>query len=224
MEIVFKLLKILLKNRYVLLILGFGSYYFFSVWFQRWVPYPSVPYNLDSVLYYFVYYAIGNCAFPAVQRLFALQTAAKKWIFAVSGVGAFLYSALVFVGHNILSVAQGVPVVHVFLPILGALLHIWLVFVVSRMLEGFPLLRKIGSDTLYLCGSEYVVKTIMSSLAGVFGLAISFPNPLSAFLYTGILLVLTDRYVVPLEKRFIHSVQKLLFERGQKAVSKSSAE
>lgn len=178
---------------------------------------PHFIYNIDSALYYIIYYAIGFILFPYIQKLFKLNNIKYKIFFAVSGIFSFLYSACVFLGKDYLEIKQLDFITFnniyvIFEPVIKALIIIWLMFIIAKILENNSILNKIGKETLYLCGSEYIIKTIIICFVGILGLNITLSNSLSCYIYTFLLLILVSRYLVPIEKKVIEKIQDLFFK------------
>ncbi len=166
---------------------------------------PSWVYNIDSAFQFIIFYAIGFVAFPAILKLFELNTKSKKVFFILSGMLSFLYSALLFEGINILGFITAIPVISYFSSVFCAVSVIWLYFVVARLCENVPAFYKTGKNTLYLCGNEWIVKKIILTLISILGLKLKINSPLSAYLYTGFLLWITNKYFIPIEKEIIQT-------------------
>ncbi len=65
-----------------------------------------------------------------------------------------------------------------------------------------------GRNTLYLCGTESIANALWASVLGIFGLTLDLRTPLTGIVYVFVLLYVTDRYLVPLEKRGICAIEK----------------
>ncbi len=203
-----------IMNRYAVFLVCVLLHIIFLVFLKQ--SYPSLWYNIDSVANYAIYYSIGYCAFPAINRFFSLNSEKKKIIFSLTGFLAFAYSALVYGGHSPVSWVSDLmftntgllsaKMINDFLSVVGVLITIYLVLVVARLFANITFFQEIGSNTLYLCGNEYIIKALVSYFVGIFGINISFPNPFSAYIYTFVLLVLCNRYLVPLEKPLLQCV------------------
>ncbi len=167
---------------------------------------PSWPYNVDSAISYLIYYAIGYVIFPYVVKLFQLDTKGKKIGFFVSGVIAIWYAVLNYMGIDPFSYIGMPEVFIVFIPVINSVIVTWAFFVIARMLEDVDIFSEIGKNSLYLCGCEYVVKTIATCFFGIIGFSLVLPNPLSVYIYSAILLVLANKYFVPIEKYFIKKI------------------
>jgi fucose 4-O-acetylase-like acetyltransferase len=84
--------------------------------------------------------------------------------------------------------------------ILGPMIVIVGVLILSKIMEQVDLFAELGKNTLFLCGSEYIVKLLVSICLQTVGLKIALSNPISAYLYTFALLILCHKVLVPIEK------------------------
>lgn len=188
------------ENMPLIFLLCFAMY-ILSDYFLRPISYPKWYYNIDSALYYIIYFVLGYMSFKKINTIMQSDKT-TKWI-KVSGIIALVYAALLFFGHDLLGFMTGIRFIWHFRNVMRAIILIWLCIVIAYFLEDVELFRSIGKNTLYICGSEYIVKTFISSIAQVLGLKIIFPNPLCVYLYSFFLLVVVNRYFVPIEKDLI---------------------
>jgi len=164
---------------------------------------PSIPYNIDSACYYIIYFALGYWLFDYIKLLLQLDTAAKKITVAVAGAGCFVYSALLFFGVDLLLYVRVNKVMALLYPILCPMITIVLVLIVSRLLEDVSWFVELGQNTLYLCGSEYIIRMIVRSFLLLIGLNFTVPTPMTAYVGTMLLLYLCNRFLVPVEKAIL---------------------
>ena len=107
---------------------------------------------------------------------------------------------MLFFGKDLLDCIPANAVVDLICPVLRAVFITILVLIVSKTIENVELFGTIGKNTLYLCGSEYIIKLFVPLFFQIVGLNISCPNPLAAYVYIFFLLVLCSKKLVPLEK------------------------
>lgn len=161
---------------------------------------PHMVYNIDSACYYIIFYAFGYYGFEPLHRLLDWKKPIKKVICIGVGVVLFFYSALLFFGKDLLTYINTNAIINLIYPVLQALFVIFLVLIVSKAVENIELFCLLGKNTLFLCGSEYLIKLFVPLCLQIVGLNISLPNPLAAYIYTFFLLVLCIKTFVPLEK------------------------
>lgn len=186
------------------------------------VIHPHFIYNVDSALYYIIYYAIGYISFPYIQKLFNLDKLKYKIVFAITGIIALIYSIFLFLGKNYLEVFRYILpsfLYDIVVPIMTALIVIWLVLIISKMFEDNRLLYSIGKETLYLCGGEYIIKTLVQSLIIMIGLSINLSTPLTNYLYALLTILLCYKFLVPIEKYLVLKTQTI-FSKEKVSVSK----
>lgn len=210
-ELIFKLLKYL-KVKTVILAICIIAYYIAATMIS---PSPIVEphwlYNVDSAMYFIIYYAIGYIVYPYVLKLFYLNTKTKKVVFLLSGFIALVYSAFAFEQYDYLTIwFKNVPYINLFIPVAKAMLIIWLNLTLARLLQEIKLFADIGKETLYLCGNEYIIKQLFPNILAVFGLGINMQNPLIAYIYIFVLVILGTKFLIPCEKMFINKVKKSL--------------
>ena len=101
---------------------------------------------------------------------------------------------------------------------------IWLNVVLAWLLQGWALLRRIGSGTLWLCGYEQAYKLVISQLgglAGIAGLGTQFANPLAALLYALVILLVSPYTVIPFGNGLYYSLLPFMTPRPKPASDES---
>lgn len=170
---------------------------------------PSMFFNFDSALYYMVYYAIGYVSFPFINRLLDTDAIWKKCAVVISFLLSTGYAACIFFGKTFIrDFFYTIPVVDFFVPIISALVIIWMYCVLAKLFENVGLFNKVGQNTLYLCGNEYIIKSIVPSVLSIFGLGIDMRTPLVVYIYSILLIALVTRYLAPIEKKCVSFVQE----------------
>ena len=94
--------------------------------------------------------------------------------------------------------------------IITPMLSIFMVIGLSNYLSNNDFLKKIGRNTLYLCGNEYLIKILVPMVLSTFGLTVALTSPVQIYIYTFILLVVVNKVLVPLEKPCLDKIQKFL--------------
>ena len=167
---------------------------------------PAMPYNVDSMLFYILFYAIGYVAFPFMCKALEPKKIWGKCLLGLSGLVCGGYTALLFFGKNLLLYIPQNMVTDRLQMILCPLIVCWFYCIVGKLLENVPVLCKIGQETLHLCGNEYIIKTLFPVLLSVFGLATHLGNPLIVFAYNAVMLVITTYLLVPYEKKMLNKI------------------
>lgn len=210
MEIVFFFIR-RVRSKLIILSLCVAIYavYVFLV-FPRFAGVPSIPYNVDSMCNYIIYYGLGYLLYPYILRLFALKDKCDRLVFAFIGVICCAYAALVYFGKDIISTpfnSASLAVRYLF-AVVSDLLLIMAVLVSAKLLEGIAAFRKTGCETLYLCGNEFIVRTLLINAAGIFGISIVHINPLQTWILVAILLYVSTKWLIPAEKRLAQAAAR----------------
>lgn len=170
---------------------------------------PHLPYNIDSMCYYMIFYALGYCCFGAIKNILTLDSVTKKTICLVVGAVSFVYTVALFFGKNLLYYLYSNTIALLINSVVGPVIVILLILIVSKLLENVDLFVEIGKNTLFLCGTEYIIKLLVSTCFRLVGLEITFPNPIAAYIYTFALLILCYKTLIPIEKKFFKSLKLL---------------
>lgn len=220
MSILFWVLRRFIKNKWI--ILGITAISFGVFLFIPFKPYrdPSWFWNLDSALYYFIYYGIGFAFFEPVKNLLENESKRTKLLLALSWLGSFVYSAMIFFGRNLLR-----PILHRFPDfaqvdkVIYALVIIWFNIGLAKYLEKVKLFQDLGRLSLYLCGSETIAKLLVQHTITLTGLTLSLTSPLSVLIYTALLFLLSMKLLIPGLKFFVNKGNNLLDSFEPKPVS-----
>lgn len=193
-----------LKYDLLLLTIGLGAFYIAEkVIVPRPVLFPHWFYNIDSAFYYINFYITGFVFFPYIQRLLLDESVIKKWMIKILGMITLVYTVLLFFEEDMLrSISDLHPFMEGILPLIRAYLVIIFIVILSYSCRKIKIFCIIGRETLYLCGNEYIIKTIFPMALNIVGLNISLNTPLSAWLYSAFLLILGTYIVIPIEKHF----------------------
>lgn len=207
-EIVFKLLKYL-KFKPVILIIAIALYVVSETLIEpKPLEMPHLFFNADSMLHYIVYFAIGYVVYPFLLSFLKLDSVLKKIAFSALLIVTGIYSLLVFLERDILLEILGDgSIVLMFEPVVKALIIILFNILISKFLCGINLFRKIGSETLYICGNEYIIKTLFPAFIELMGLTMAFSNPIYLYVYVAILLIINVKILIPAEKALVKSIK-----------------
>jgi len=209
-KVLFYALRKLLKNKALILLACLGLYVCSMVVCAPGpIDNPHVIYNIDSACYYIAFYGLGYCCFDPIRRLFEFDRPYKLACFGVIGLASFVYAALLFFGNDVLDRFNVNLATDLVVSVVGPCIVFVLVLVVSRLLQDVELFKDLGKNTLYLCGSEYFIKILVPLCLEAVGLNLTLPNPVAAYLYTFVLLVLCNKTLVPLEKAALKKMRLL---------------
>lgn len=135
---------------------------------------PSWYWNIDSALYYTIFYCIGFITYEPVLKLFRSKKSLVKWISNIALLLCFIYSFSLFWQNNLLSKIIGLnDIIGKMFEIITPLPSIFLVLRVSYFLSGVEILERLGRASLYLCGNEFIIKELVPQILGIFNISIT---------------------------------------------------
>ena len=175
---------------------------------------PSWFFNIDSALYYFIYYCIGYISLQFIEQLFYNKKVVTKIIILVTGFLSFIYTALLYWRIDLLDKILQIEYLGIVAYIIRTLIIIWFILLVAKFTEDIAVLNNLGKDSLYLCGTEYVIKTCVVKFLESLGIMVLsdrgyFTNPLGACIYVIICLYLAEKILIPIEKEILQKIKTL---------------
>ena len=205
--IVFELIK-RLKNNILIFSICFGLF----IVSETALPFrpavqPSWIWNIDSAMYYIVYYALGYVMFPIINKLLNLQNnSLKRFVFLFSGLASFFFCIAVYFKKNPLKLIGNKPPITSIINLITSLIIIWALICFSVLLQNNNLLSKLGQNTLYACGNEYIITSLIECLFTALGLKFTISNSLCGLLYTLFMLLIIWKVLTPPEQKLINFV------------------
>ena len=181
-------------NRYILLVLSI----FLRFMGCDYINNDSI-WNIDDVCKLLFFYCVGYVVFPYVKLLF--ENLHKKSIFAMS-VCVIIYSTLLFGGINIFEKVQW------FNMFLKPLLGIYICLLGAYVLKDIEIIQKIGEKSLFLCGTEDIIRYLVFDLFAMIGLEISLINPIMVYLLVVFLIWIDWKMLVPIIEKSICRILK----------------
>ena len=177
---------------------------------------PSWILNLDSAMYYYLYFAIGSAVFPLLSKD-SISSAHRKYSTIASGITLVIAAVLFINGPNyfleklcssstLLASIRNPLNLYFYLPI-SALVLIHANVCISKSLSDILLFRRLGQETLIFCGTENVFKDLLAQIFVLFGWARNLSNPLITSLYAFMCLLVSLYFVVPIVKWLLSKVK-----------------
>lgn len=160
--------------------------------------YPQWLFGLDRVIYFMVYYCLGDVLFSLLCSVQQLCTTKKKILHMAllvlsSGIAFFVFnkgSVIAAIGQTV----AGIPVVSQLCILAVTLcLLIWIALCSRYLCFGF--MMSCGKNTLYLCGLEQIVRTMLVSLLSFLPLSLNI-NPFATLILAAALLGIANKFVV----------------------------
>ena len=206
-SIVFEVIKRVKNN--ILIILICAALFLLSEFVlpSRPIVQPTWLWNIDSAMYYMIFYAAGYISFPSIRKLLENQNnKPERYGFIISGCASLLFSGAVFFGHNPLTALDFHPVLSSLITLTTALIIIWSIIFVSYVLQDIKILSELGKHTLYICGNEFIVKTLISNALLSLGIQFSVTNTITGLLYAVFIILLVWKVFAPIEKSIIDGI------------------
>lgn len=208
MSLLFYGLKKLVNNRWFLLLVAMGLLVISETLLpHRPIENPSWFWNVDSVLYYFFYFVLGYAVFPYVRQLISSRSV---WAYigkVVSAVIVTAYALLFLVGKDLVAILFGrIPNMGPIIVVCSAIVMIWFSIMLAQILSFFPLLPKIGHNTLWLCGSEQVIRYLTPPLFSILGWNLTFSSPAAAIIFTFGAILAAEFAIIPVVKTLYYSL------------------
>jgi len=164
---------------------------------------PSWFMNLDSALYYYIYYSLGAMLFPVINKdttttfSRAMTIALAAMAFFITAITFFqapywLFGKITEQFPIILTFKLSIPLFDIFI----ALAIIYLNMVVAKLSAHIPVLGELGRETLVFCGTEDVTKSIITQLLAMINLKARLITPLITVLFSLICLLVSNYTLV----------------------------
>lgn len=203
----FFLIRHFAKKNYLVISICLVCFLFSLIGFTPSMPgNPHWVYNIDSALYYILFYMIGFYCFPFLQKFLLLDSLYKRMAASILFSLCTFYALATLFGYNLLSFLSTTIFTGSLASVLSALILIGFILGLSKLLEDVPLFVAIGQNTLYLCGSEYIIKNLVPLTLQLVGLNLCLQNPLSSYVYTMVLLIICHHSLVPVEKAILKKI------------------
>ncbi len=171
---------------------------------------PLYPYNVDSALKYIIFFAMGYISMPCIKELFKYNSFKKRFVIGVTGIIAFIFAVLNFFVRDIFSTLGDVwGIGYLYFNIISPIALSWFILIISYILEKVQIFNILGQESLYLCGNEMVIKEILKILIILLiGNEVDVGTPLTAYIYTIILMAATHYFLIPFEINIVKAVCK----------------
>ena len=210
-EIEFSLIK-KLKSKSLIFAVCLGMYFVSElVMNPRPAQQPRWLWNIDSSCHYMIYYCIGWLIYEPINKILKTENREIKGLRVIGLCVCAFFSGKLFFGRNLLNELTGMYTICMEVnAIINAMFSILLVIAASDYLSHSEFITKMGRDSLYLCGNEYLIKLLMPMIFSMVGLTIKPVSPVEFYIYTFALMVVADFVLVPLERPVLKGIQSKL--------------
>ena len=207
-KLVFKLLEYT-KNRAVMLLVSLLIFFVAHNYLNT--TYQNLPWNLYWVALYMVFYAIGYVVYPSLADFFKLDTRTKRHSFNFSVIVTFIYSfVVIYYDEPINARATEAGLVGGAAFLARTIFTGYFIICIAKELENVSVFAEVGKDTLWLCGSEFIIKRVVVLLLDFLGLQFLITTPVTGFIYAFLLIIILEKIFVPVEKEIYYSIAKIV--------------
>lgn len=186
-EIIYRILLIIIKNKYIIFFIIFFLHLFVS--FNE----PKLFWNLDSASIYLIYYAIGNILYPVISKYRYKNIASKfKIIYVLLVIGSLVFTAIcyfkspLFIFPYIINFPEWI---HRFYYLFSSCILIFFNLQIAYLFEKITYFQVIGKTTLIICGVENIVKDSLNVIWRMCNIPLTLNSPYAAILYTCVCLI-----------------------------------
>lgn len=216
-QVMFFLIK-KVKKKYLMLLISLIIYFCVS-YFIKPAPLfaPKLFFNIDSALYYLIFYAIGFVFYPVINKFFSNEKKISKIMFSILFIISAIFSLIVLKNKDMLfELTTKIMWLRIIMRLLRTLVLVFFILGLGKIFEKVDAFEKIGKETLFLCGNEYIVKKCVVCFLSIFGINLKFENALSVFIFVGLLLILCVYVIIPIEKKIVEAIKRSeLFVRSK---------
>lgn len=216
-SVIFMLLKKLLKSRWLILLAGSILFVIAETLLPNHpLVEPSWYWNVDSAIYFFFYYALGYALFPYIVQILSSNSRITRLAVLISGLFAGAYALAFLLGKDYLAVLLG-QVAHSnpIISVASAIVLIWFSILVSQTISNFELFQRIGRNTLFVLGSEQIIKHLIPKFFSIFGVSLKIESLSGVIIFTFLALVAEIYLIVPFLKTFYKQLLAFVIGPGR---------
>lgn len=154
---------------------------------------PSWFMNLDSALYYYVFYAAGGLSFSLTSKAFFRTKLFNKLAWRITAAAAALmalkcyFEGGLWLASKLLNSFSFMmiyaAVINSIFALLMALVIIFVNIFMAKKMQNVNFMRALGKETLIFCGTENICKDIIFQIVTTFGLSIHLNTPIASMLF-----------------------------------------
>lgn len=164
-------------------------------------------FNIDNALIFLPFYLIGYFSFKLIRSFMEVDTRSKKVVFASIAFISGAYTFLTFWGKApLLDLCAFSPIALFFAKLIHPLILCSFSLVLAKLIEDIVFLQTLGRETLYLCGSEFLIQTLLTTTIMYFGVTPDHANTFSPYIYVMVMLSVGHYVFVPFEKAILRKL------------------
>lgn len=173
---------------------------------------PSWFMNIDSAMYYIIYYALGDILFDKIRNFkFTMLSIFNKVLVVIISLGMLIITTYLYFngpesGFNLINdyfaFVSYIPLIKSIYNVLIAFIIIYICILVAYLLKDVKLFANLGKNTLKLCCMENITKIYLDSVLSMIGLGFNISNPLNCIFYTFSCLIVAQGISIKVIKKY----------------------
>lgn len=202
-SLIYFLLTKIFNNKYIIIIVSITLFIITQIVLpNNPIIKPSWFMNIDSAMYYIIYYCIGDIVFDKISKIqFRDLNLKNKLLFIIiSMIISIITIIIYFKGAGTLysiisdkfSILTQFVLFYSIYNVIIAFIIISFNILIAFILKDIQLLKTLGANTLLLCCTENMVKLYFNLIVGIFGININLYNPLACVFYTFMMLIIAN--------------------------------
>ncbi|MBN1462964.1 MAG: acyltransferase family protein [Paludibacteraceae bacterium] len=160
---------------------------------------PSWIWNIDSALYYYIYYIVGSMIFPWLNSSSTTQSKASKISMWLLFVGCLFIAIILYINGRDASTLWLIdyvgthPSLTQIIVNAGKLFNAFILFFIlikiAKIMSPIPFLGKLGQETLVFCGTENLFKIAVMHFFNLISVKLPLYGAVSTLIYSLLLLI-----------------------------------
>ena len=219
MSILFYIIRRIFKKRIFILIVST------VLWLIALFVFPNRPdvtpswiFNIDSACYYLIYYITGYLLHEKLTED-CQEVSKRNKVFVLIGSAILTgYVLLVYVQQDFIGtiLCRDIIGMQYVYPVLRTFLLILFNIILAKLMVNVGNMHKLGAQSLWMCGNEFIVKKIFDAIADIAGFQININSALAAVLYAVVMVLFIYYVLMPFEQKIYQRLLEIIrLEKSQ---------
>ena len=191
-KVIYQLMYCILKNKYLICMLCF---LIFSIMdYLSKIGYSVLRPAYGLSLYYLFFYSLGVVLYPIFNRLYS------RWKNKMYKREYILIMTLLLVGDGFIYFKGGQYIDNMLFTVIKLSWVTVSLIGISFFIDS-SFLATVGRNTIILCGSEFMLKSIVPIACDMVNVKFEIKSPVACMLYVAVLFMLAGRFVIPFVRK-----------------------
>jgi fucose 4-O-acetylase-like acetyltransferase len=206
-SVLYRLILIITKRKWIVLAISMVTACFCS--FEQ----PAWFWNADSALLYLVYFALGNICFSDLRTYrYEYFRFKGRLVYILLVLLSFLIAAKTYFFGSLYLILKVLDIhlpkqAEAFFTVFNTAILLFASVQLAFFLDKRNLFRRIGRETLLMCGLEFIAKNLLQSVFALLGIKVRLDTPLITLLYTVLCIAVSYKAFVPLLHKYFGGLQ-----------------